>query len=69
MSQITIDLQEDYPSGRYITQVKTTKQHKQLIADAAMLLGMTFAGFIRTCALQAARQTLEQQGNRSRDAR
>ena len=60
---ITIDLHHanDFPSGRYVTQVKTTKQDKQLIADAATLLGMTQAGFIRSCALQAAHQVFEEE--------
>jgi uncharacterized protein (DUF1778 family) len=64
---ITIDLHHanDFPSGRYVTQVKTTKQDKQLIVDAAALLGLTQAGFIRSCTLQAARQTVE--GNRDRE--
>jgi uncharacterized protein (DUF1778 family) len=59
---ITIDLRRanDCPSGRYVTQVKTTKPDKRLIAEAAALLGMTQAGFIRTCTLQVARQVCDQ---------
>ena len=64
---ITIDLHHanDFPSGRYVTQFKTTKQDKMLIDQAATSLGLSLAAFIRNCALQAARQTLE--GNRDRE--
>lgn len=58
MSQIVIDLQHtnDCPSGRYVSQVKTTKQDRQLIGEAAALVGLSRAAFFRICALQAARQ-------------
>ena len=55
---ITIDLHHanDCPPGRYVTQFKTSKMDKQLIDEAAALIGMSVAAFIRTIAVQAAHE-------------
>jgi hypothetical protein len=75
MSPITIDLlhhANDYPSGRYITQVRATKSDKELMRQAAATLGMPLGAFLRVVGMQVAVAVLDpfnEQGNRSRDAR
>ena len=54
---ITIDLTGDScEPGRYITQFRTNKLDKDMITEAAGMVGMTLAEFVRTVAYQAAIQ-------------
>ena len=73
MSQIMIDLHHanDYPSGRYVTQVRSSKSDKELMRMAAAAVGLPLGAFLRAVGMQAACAVFhtEPQGNRSRDAR
>lgn len=62
---ITIDLKEDYPSGRYSLTVRAQGRDRELIHAAAKIIGMPTAAFVRTVVMQAAKQVLDREQVRS----
>lgn len=55
---ITIDLNSERPGGRYQTTTRWQKHDREVIQEAAMLIGMSAAEFIRTVTYQAAERVI-----------